>query len=118
MRAWIGKNAWFETSEKLSNFAVSVFREAINSGMAEQDALDHTEAEVRRVFPENFQNDRREAPSTVATTTRESSAARPKVKAKTIADLDENGKAALVKLKRLIPNYTDEQYLKDYKWAE
>lgn len=112
-RAWIDRNAWFKTEPEMASKAIALHGVNVTAGMSEEDSLNQVTRDIRTLFAHKFTNERREIPS---------SGERPapprdtKPRGKTIADLPDEAKVALAGLKRMIPGYTDEEYLKEYKW--
>jgi len=115
--AWVKDNAWFESDFELNGVAIGLNAKLIKEkpGLSEKERLDEVTRRVKERYPEMFENKARSAPAAVAASTTPPTNQRNK-KAKTVADLDEHGKAALAKLQRIIPGYTAEEYLKTYKW--
>jgi hypothetical protein len=115
-KQWMRENPWVE-SKKFFNIALGIEQDLLETrpDLSMRERLDEVTAEVKRRFPEKFGNPARSAPP--ATARPGPQAARtPVKKTRTVADLDDNAKAALAKLKRMNPALTDEDYLKSYKW--
>lgn len=118
--AWVQQNPWYERDRFLRDVAVA----ASNRIAAEEpeltiaENLEKVSAEIRRRFPERFENERRRAPSAVNGKTGERA---PRNKGKrTYANLPKEAKAACDKYVRTIPGFTKEQYIETYdgEWME
>jgi len=117
VQEWIKANSWFTADEELNAYAIGANAKLIKNspGMDERERLAEVTKKVKERFPDMFENPARKAPPAVNGSTTPPSNQRNK-KTKTVADLDEHGKAALARLKRIDPEMTDEFYLKTYKW--
>lgn len=115
IQQWIRDNDWFNKVPKLNVLAVTAHGENIQNGMSEADSLDAVRSEIERRFPEHFENARRSAAPSVRTPASANGGKKPA--GKTVHDLPQEAKDALARLKRLIPGYKDEEYLKDYQWS-
>ncbi len=79
------------------------------------ERLAEVKDEVRKRFPEKFENQARKGAPTVATPGSQQRARANGAK-KTVSDLPDDAKRTLARLKTQIKGYKDEDYLKDYKW--
>lgn len=116
VQQWIRENPWFNDPAlgHLNALAVTLHGQNLQSRMSETDSLDAVRSEIERRFPEHFENARRSAAPAVRTP---AAAGGKKPTGKTVHDLPQEAKDALARLKRLIPGYKDEEYLKDYQWS-
>lgn len=117
-------NPWFGF-ERGKDRAMSGYATNLNAEIAEENphwTEDQQLAEVRRQmekkFPERFENPARRAAAAVTQPGAQQARVPSKPKGKTVADLDEHGKAALAKFKRTIPGFTDKDFLDSYKWDD
>lgn len=117
---WIDQNPWFNTDPMLNGIAINIEGDLLRKqpNLSTSERLEKVKDEVQRRFPEKFGNPARTTPA--AASRPSAQAARPpsREKKRTVADLDEHGKAALAKLKRQDPKLTDEMYLAAYKWDD
>jgi hypothetical protein len=114
--AWLRDNAWFTADRKLAREA-----HAIEANLLEDDPYMTTETrlaivrrEVARRYPERFDNPARSLPPTVSMPMGQI-ARQPRPKAPTMADLDDDARAALAAIKRVDPKFKDETYLAGWK---
>lgn len=117
--AWKRDNSWFGKDRAMSLYAQGVeldIRDA-NPSMGEADRLAKVREKMEKDFPEKFENPARRTAAAVASPGAQAARA-PKPKGRTVADLDEHGKAALAKFKRTIPGFTDKDFLDTYKWDD
>jgi len=114
-KAWIARpeNSWFKSDPKLNGMAVIAHGDNVNNGMSEEESLEAVSREIRARYPEKFKNERRE---TAASVSQPAPPGSSKPKGKTVNDLPPEAQLGLSNLKRLIPGFTDEKYLKEYKW--
>lgn len=113
---WIEKESWFIKSPVLNTYATDVFGELERSapGMSKSDILAETKKRTMEKFPEKFGiNPKREEAGAVAQPSGQIAARKGK---KTYDDLPADAKKACDKFVKTIPNYTREQYCKDYDW--
>lgn len=117
IQQWIRENSWFNDPNlgHLNALAVTLHGQNLQNRMSEADSLDAVRSEVERRFPEHFENARRTAAPSVRTPAAANGGSKPK--GKTVHDLPQEARDALARLKRLIPGYKDEEYLKDYQWS-
>lgn len=118
IKAWIDQNEWYTRDPELNAVANSMdgLLMAQHPGMSVADRLEEVRNRIVARYPEKFGNPRRAAPSAVAAPTNAAAGAAAKGVKKTIRDLPNEARQELAKFKRLIPGYTDEEYLKDYPW--
>ena len=109
---WVAENKWFTADPVLNGVAVTIHGANLARGVSEADSLAGLRAEVQQRFPEKFENPARSAPPVVSPP----GAPRTPKKTKTADDLPPTAKAEMERFIRLIPGFTAEQYLKDYKW--
>jgi hypothetical protein len=113
----------------MRSFAVGYHEElkAQQPSLSLTENLDMVTEEVKRRFPDKFENDRRRAPATTAGADNSARTESPRggVRGRTVADLPPEAKAAhdrftkqMVKDKagKMVPFITSEQFLKDYQW--
>jgi len=69
---WIDGNQWYAQNTELRTAAdaIGTAYAAANPDLSPSDVLKHVEQKVKRLYPENFKNTRREEPSTVEGSTR------------------------------------------------
>ena len=67
--SWKERNTWYDNSKAMRAFADTVGREAALKGLAPQEVLRLVEQEVRKEFPEKFQNPNRQKPGAVESST-------------------------------------------------
>lgn len=115
---WVDKNKWFNTDTEMKEFAIhwDSFLTRTKPGVTAVKRLEAVAEKTKAEFPDKFENPARKAPSAVATPGAQAARAPPAKKVKTVADLDEDGKAALARFKRLDKKFTDDDYLKAYQW--
>lgn len=119
VKAWVAANPWFDTDLELRTNAMVVYDELEKAkpNQSYRDRLAETRARVIKRFPDKFPTQvPRAAAPTVARPGPQAAAGKPKPKAKTIADLPDDAKQALARIKRRDASFTDEDYLKSYKW--
>lgn len=109
---WVQDNTWFNSDPLLHAYALaeesSIQREF--PGWPVSDQLDEVKKRTMDRFPDKFGNQRRRTPAAVST-----SAAPPaKPKGKTVKDLPADARAALVRFKKQIEGYKDQDYLDMY----
>jgi hypothetical protein len=116
VEAWIGRNQWF-TRDKVLNVAATETHEAVTRempGASESERLAETERRIKAEFPHKFgANPRRDAPGAVGTPSGERSAQK---KGKSASDLPEDARRELDRFKKLIPGFTDKDFLDSYEW--
>ena len=115
--AWLADNQWMRSPR--------MFREAslIDANLQEDkpylttsERLAEVKAEMVKRHPEKFGGNARPQAPAVSRPGPQSAAARPKPKTKTVADLPDDAKQALARIKRRDPSFSDDDYLKSYKW--
>lgn len=109
---WVADNTWFNSDQVLHAYALAedAVVERENPGWGMEDKLEEVKRRVVARFPEKFDNPRRQAPPAVVV----SSGSPPKSKGKTVKDLPADARKALDKIKKSIPGYKDEEYLRIY----
>lgn len=114
IKQWVGDNPWFNDPNlgHLNALAVTLHGQNLQNRMSEADSLDAVRSEIERRFPEHFENARRSAAPSVRTPAPANGGKKPT--GKTVNDLPSEAKDALARFKRLIPGYTDAEYLKEY----
>lgn len=119
---WVRENQWF--AEGSTNFdwemnAYAVIADArigkAQPGLSTRDRLEEVKSAVKKRFPEKFENPNRKASATVATPGTQQRPSGGK-KTRTVADLPEDGKAALARLQRIDPKFKVETYLQNFQW--
>jgi hypothetical protein len=112
---WIDANPWFRTDQRAATKAIALHGANIGAGMSEADSLADVRESMQALRPDLFENTRRAAPAVVgAPSGADRTAAKPK--GKTVADLPADAKESLAKFKRLIPGFTDKDFLETYEW--
>ena len=115
--AWVRDNAWFTLDRKLHREAAAIELNILEDEphLSTPDRLAKVSEEVARRHPEKFPNAARARTSAVSAPSGQS--ARPmKPKTKTVADLPQDAKLALARIKGRDPSFTDEDYMKHYQW--
>jgi gas vesicle protein len=114
--AWIGQNEWFNRDRVLNAAAIEAY-EIVGREMpaaSETERLAETKRRVQVAFPQKFgSNPRRDAPSSVNAPSGERSA--PKA-GKSVRDLPDDARRELDRFKKLIPGFTDKDFLESYEW--
>lgn len=113
--AWMADNRWFLYDADLHRAAKAVEEGLYSKYPDTATRLGKVSEEVKRLFPDKFDNPARKQPTTVSTPSGQA-ARTPKPKTKTVADLPEDAKLALARIKRRDPKFTDDDYLKHYQW--
>lgn len=113
---WVAENSWYQSDHTLHMYArdMDVIVERDHPGWEMSDKLAEVKRRVMAKFPEKFDNPRRVAPAAVAA----SSAPAPRPKGKTLKDLPPEARAAFVKFKKQMPNYTEKEYVDMYLQGE
>lgn len=110
---WARQNPWFDRDPELKRVAMGI-HEAIGGSMSLADNLAEVRRRVAAAYPERFENQRRSAPSAVAsatpTTPRRSNG-------RSYEDLPPDAKKQCDKFVKQIPGYKREQYVTDYDWS-
>lgn len=116
VESWIAQNEWF-TRDPVLNAAATQAHGIVTAQMpaaTEAERLAETKRRVQEEFPHKFGvNTRREAPASVSTPSGERSA--PK-KGKSVSDLPDDARRELDRFKKLIPGFTDKEFLESYEW--
>lgn len=109
---WIADNPWYNSDPEMNAVATTLHGtfKSQNPNEALNENLGRVRDRMVQLYPEKFGNPRRAAPSAVGSPT----APAPKPKGKTVNDLPPDAKAALAKIKRDIPGYKDEEYIRLY----
>ena len=113
---FIDRNEWYRTDPTLNAVAqaIHVERGRTHKGETLAQNLAFVEEEVKRRFPEKFENQRRNAPDDPRPRERREEEGGSRRRKRTVADLPPEARAALAKLKSQIKGYTDQQYLDHY----
>lgn len=114
--AWVAENPWINVDPELFEFAIMQERRLGASYPDTATRLAKVKENVVKRFPEKFPNAARQQPSTVSRPGSQVVAGRPRQKEKTVADLPADAKLALDRIKRRDPSFTDQDYIKSYKW--
>lgn len=113
VQQWIGENEWFNRDTTMRDVAIALHGGLLRDkpGMNLRDNLAEVRREIIARFPEKFGNSKREAPPAVS-----APAAPPKKdkKTKSESDMTPEMKAAYQKFKKWMPDYTVDEYLKNY----
>jgi hypothetical protein len=111
--AWERDNAWFHQDRKLAREAVAIEANLMeeNPYMTTAQRLDTVRKEVARRHPDKFGH----APGGQATRTPGGQRQRT---GRTVADLPPDARDALAKIKNQDHKFTDEMYLKNFKWDD
>jgi hypothetical protein len=114
--AWLAQNEWFNRDRVLNAAAIEAY-EVVARDMpaaSETQRLAETKRRVQTEFPHKFgANPRRDAPASVNTPSGERSAQKP---GKSIRDLPDDAQRELARFKKLIPGFTDKDFLESYEW--
>jgi hypothetical protein len=126
---WTRDNPWFYSDDELHDYAISRDQRlmAKNPNMPSRERLAKVREEVVKRFPDKFPDAAPKPPPAAAVTRPGPAAAvtrpgpqgaggKPKPKGKSLADLPDDAKQALARIKRRDPSFTDDDYLKSYKW--
>lgn len=116
---FIDRNEWYRNDAMLNTIAQSIHvarrKEKPNEPLAEN--LEHVEREVKRRFPEKFENEarRRGGPPTPSERRgRELDGSNSRGQKHTFNDLPPDAKAACERFERTIAGFSREQYVRDY----
>jgi hypothetical protein len=115
--AWLRDNAWFNTDAKLRR-AATAYEAGLHvdePNLLVAERLQKTTEEIKRLYPDKFENPARKQQSAVNSPTGQGVRQTQK-KEKTVADLPAEDRAVMDRLVRQ-KVLTKEQYLKDYKWT-
>jgi hypothetical protein len=115
-RSWVAENPWFNADNKLRVQAVAVdaILMADEPHLSPADRYKKVRDEIVRLHPDKFTTQARQQPPAVSRPSAQA-AVKAKPKTKTLADLDDDARAAFKQLKRMNPEYTEAMYLKDYR---
>ena len=117
VQSWISENTWFDKSPSLRAYSVEVFGELERQfpGKSRSELLAETKQKTMDRFPEKFGvNPKREDAGAVATP---GAVAHQRRKAgRSYDDLPAEAKKACDKFVKTIPNFTREDYCKNYDW--
>lgn len=115
---WIERNTWFKANVSMRQWAQGREVELTTEfpTMTTIERLEMIEDEAKKLFPAKFDNPRRNAPGAVSGSAPPRNGAGKGNGKKTFADLDEHAKAAFQRIAARTPGYTQEEYLKSYKW--
>jgi hypothetical protein len=115
--AWFNDNPWYNTDWELRSYADGAYNNllATSAGKSTQQMLAEVADKTRKRFPDKFPTAARDHPSPVSRPGPQGG--KPsKPKTKTVADLPDDAKQALARIKRRDPAFTDDDYLKSYQW--
>jgi hypothetical protein len=116
VQAWVDQNQWF-MRDKVLNVAATETHEQVTREMpaaSESERLAETKRRVQAEFPHKFgANPRRDAPPSVNAPSGDRAA--PKA-GKTVRDLPDDARRELDRFKKLIPGFTDKDFLESYEW--
>lgn len=117
IQQWVEANKWFSTDPVLNAYAMAEDRdvELTHPDWPMRDKLAEVKRRTVAKFPERFDNPRRQAAPSVATS---SAPITPRPKGKTVKDLPPDAKVALERFKRTIPGFKEEEYLRMYFQGE
>lgn len=116
VEAWVGQNRWFVMDSDLHRAALAIEASLVAQYPDTAKRLEKVEEEIKRTFPEKFDNPARRQASTVSQPSGQAARQGNKAKAKTVADLPQDAKIALARIKTRDPKFTDDDYLKHYQW--
>jgi hypothetical protein len=118
-QAWVAENPWFNTDNQLrvQAAAIDALLLADEPHLSAADRYKKVREPVVRVNPDKFTNQARQQPPTVSRPGPQA-ATKPKPKEPTLADLDDDAKAALAAIKRVDPKFKEQDYIKGYKQRE
>lgn len=112
------RNKWFDpTAEDSKTIAMTAFAQAMSDKLAAahpelsaSESLVRIEGEVKRVYPDHFENTRKSDPAAVLPTKGASGGRRRGISLK---DLPQEFQMAGAKIVKMIPGYTEERYIKE-----
>lgn len=114
--AWLTQNEWFNRDRVLNAAAIEAY-EVVARDMpaaSETQRLAETKRRVQAEFPHKFgANPRRDAAAAVNPPSGERTAPKP---GKSIRDLPDDAQRELARFKKLIPGFTDKDFLESYEW--
>lgn len=109
--AWISKNAWYTSDAAMKGAADEVARQTFLRGTRDkEDILAAVEREIKKAFPQKFENPRRASAPAV-----EGSASKAGTSKRDDVDMSDVEKQVMNKILRVTPGLTKEQYLKEFK---
>jgi hypothetical protein len=116
--AWVAENSWIN-DRKMHREAMAVEANIMEDKpyLTTADRLKEVRVEMAKRHPDKFQNPARNQPPAVSRPGPQGGG-KPKPKTKTAADLPEDAKLALARIKRRDPSFTDDDYIKSYKWDQ
>lgn len=112
LQQWVDRNSWYNEDPELQSVAAAMERVVIQKMPNLKERLDYIEGEIKKRYPEKFENQNRRAPSSVGRGS--GSGSRGRGKGKSLEDLPSEAKKAYRKLKSTIPGYKVEDYIRDY----
>jgi hypothetical protein len=93
-KSWVSENPWYESNQKLKKYADSVvYGKSQMTGKKGRDLMDTVSAEVREMFPEEFENPNRNDAAAVSGGTSQGAVV-DKTKKTTYSDLPQDAKDA------------------------
>jgi hypothetical protein len=120
LQQWMSDNRWFnpnDPDDEASMYAIHQDTKLSRKSphLSPGERLAKVKEAVERRFPEQFENTNRRSPAPVSTPSAHGNQRTERKKTKTVADLDDEQKAALAAIKRRDPKFKDEDYLKYLK---
>ena len=116
LQEWAEKNTWYNTDKVMQRFALGEGNDyrALNPDATFEDVLSHIEKEVKKEFPEKFQNMSRQKPSSVEGSATGARRTPTVSKQKTIKDLPEEAVSVMKTLVRAGAFKSEQDYINDY----
>jgi hypothetical protein len=117
--SWIEANPWFSSDPVLNQMAKAIDGrlQSLHPALAIPDRLQMVAAEVKKRFPENFENSSREAPSSVSAPSGGGNAGK-KAPKHSYENLPSEARKACDKFVKSIPGFKVEDYVRDYDWGD
>lgn len=117
VNAWRADNTWFDTNEVMRQWAKGYSDEIRQQGVQPgAPTLARVAEKARQLFPDYFSSKAGvvQGPGDLTTTGRQSNV----VGKKQFDDLPEEAQQAYYRAKKLIPGFTQKQYLSQYDWGD
>lgn len=109
--SWVAKNAWYNADPVMKGAADEVARQVFLRGTRDkEEILAAVEREVKKAFPNKFENPRRAAAPAV-----EGSTSKTGTQKREDVDMSDAEKQVMNKILRVTPGLTKEQYIKEFK---